>query len=135
MLRRLDYRWVILTTGFVVLFFSSGSRFAFGLMLKPTTDDLGWSRSTLSLAVTVFMVVSALAMPVIGRLVDRDSLRWIIAGAAFTSAVGIGLMGRVPAPWQAFILYGLGGIFKKCVNSQAVYPLSEQHGLEAQERR
>ena len=29
----------------------------------------------------------------------------------------------------------LRGIFKKCVNSQAVYPLSEQHGLEAQERR
>ena len=29
----------------------------------------------------------------------------------------------------------IGGIFKKCVNSQAVYPLSEQHGLEAQERR
>ncbi len=27
------------------------------------------------------------------------------------------------------------GIFKKCVNSQAVYPLSEQHGLKAQERR
>ena len=27
------------------------------------------------------------------------------------------------------------GIFKKCVTSQAVYPLSEQHGLEAQERR
>ena len=30
---------------------------------------------------------------------------------------------------------GRGGIFKKCVTSQAVYPLSEQHGLEAQERR
>ena len=29
----------------------------------------------------------------------------------------------------------LGGTLKKCVNSQAVYPLSEQHGLEAQERR
>ena len=28
-----------------------------------------------------------------------------------------------------------GGIFKKCVNSQAVYLFSEQHGLEAQERR
>ena len=28
-----------------------------------------------------------------------------------------------------------GGILKKCVNSQAVYPLSEQHGLKAQERR
>ena len=28
-----------------------------------------------------------------------------------------------------------GGTLKKCVNGQAVYPLSEQHGLEAQERR
>ena len=30
---------------------------------------------------------------------------------------------------------GMRGIFKKCVNSQAVYLLSEQHGIEAQERR
>ena len=32
---------------------------------------------------------------------------------------------------------GLGerGILKKCVNGQAVYPLSEQDGLKAQERR
>ena len=27
------------------------------------------------------------------------------------------------------------GILKKCVNGQAVYPLSEQHGLKVQERR
>ena len=27
------------------------------------------------------------------------------------------------------------GILKKCVNGQAVYPLSEQHGIESQERR
>ena len=27
------------------------------------------------------------------------------------------------------------GILKKCVNSQAVHPLSEQHGLKARERR
>ena len=27
------------------------------------------------------------------------------------------------------------GIFNRCVNSQAVYPLSEQDGLKAQERR
>ena len=28
-----------------------------------------------------------------------------------------------------------GGTLKKCVNGQAVYPLSEQDGLKAQERR
>ena len=35
--------------------------------------------------------------------------------------------------WQYQML--CRGILKKCVNSQAVYPLSEQHGLKARERR
>lgn len=106
-MRRLDYSWVILATGFVVLFFSGGSRFALALMLKPMTDELGWSRSSVSLAVTCFMVVSALAFPVVGRLVDRYSLRWVLGAGAALTALGIGLMGRVTAPWQVFLVYGL----------------------------
>ena len=106
-MRRPDYSWVILSTGFAILFFSGGSRFAFGLMLKPMTDDLGWSRSSLSLVVTVFMLVSAVALPLVGRLVDRFSLRWIIGTGAVIGAVGIGLMGRVAAPWQMFMVYGV----------------------------
>ena len=103
---RISYSWLILATGFVVLFFSGGSRFAFGLMLKPMTDELGWSRSSLSLSVTAFMVVSALTLPFVGRLVDRYGPRWIIASGSLISAVGIGLMGRVVAHWQVFALYG-----------------------------
>mgnify|MGYP003728981655 CR=1 FL=1 len=91
-MRLLDYRWTILATGFVVLFFSGGSRFAFGLVLKPMSDDLGWSRSSLSLSITVFMVVSALGMLVIGRLIDRFSLRLVIGTAALTGAAGLGLI-------------------------------------------
>ncbi len=106
-MRRVDHSWIILSTGFVVLFFSGGSRFAFGLMLKPMAEDLEWSRSALSLAVTSFMIVSALALPVVGRLVDRYSLRWVLAVGIIAAAVGIGLMGRVTAPWQVFLLYGI----------------------------
>ena len=107
MLRRIDYSWIILATGFVVLFFSSGSRFAFGLMFKPMSDDLGLSRSTLSLAFTTFTVVSALAMPVFGRMLDRYSTRWIMATSAGVGAIGIALMGRVSSTWQVFALYGV----------------------------
>ena len=105
--RRLDYSWAILATGFIVLFFSGGSRFAMGLMLKPMSDDLGWSRSSLSLAVTCFMVTSALALPVVGRLADRYDLRWIMGTGAALAALGIGLMGWVFAPWQLFMVYGV----------------------------
>ena len=106
-MRRPDYSWLILAAGFLILFFSGGSRFAFGLMLKPMSEDLDVSRSTLSLAVTMFMVVSAVAMPFVGRLVDRWSLRGTIAIGAGIAAAGLVLLGQVQNSWQVFIVYGL----------------------------
>lgn len=106
-LRRPDYNSIILGTGFMVLFFNSGTRYAFGLMLKPMTDDLGWSRSQLSLALAAFMFVSALAMPLVGRLVDRYSIRLVLAGGALIAAAGIALTGQIQTQWQLFVAYGL----------------------------
>ena len=55
-----------------------------------------------------------------------------INGTVSATSVTLGILNSpVPRP----ICVPKRGIFKKCVNSQAVYPLSEQHGLEAQERR
>ena len=72
-------------------------------------DDLGWTRGTLGLAAAAFFAVSAICMFVSGRLADRFSLRLILGGGLAASALGIGLMGTVTAPWQAFLLYG--GVF------------------------
>ena len=106
-LGRLDYSSIVLATGFAVLFFNSGTRYAFGLMLKPMTDDLGWSRSELSLALAAFMLVSALAMPFAGRLVDRYSIRLVLAVGGLIAALGIVLTGQVQSHWQLFVVYGL----------------------------
>ena len=106
-MRRTDYRWIILTTGFAILFFNGGSRSALGLMLKPMVDDLGWSRSALSLGITAYMLVSALALPFVGRLADRYDLRWIMGAGVIVGAVGVGLMSLIAEPWQLFAVYGL----------------------------
>ena len=90
-----------------MLFFSTGSRFAFGLVLKPMADDLGWTRSSLSLVATTFFIVSALTMPLMGRLLDRYSLRLVIGVSALIAAVGIGLMSGASTRWQVFVFYGL----------------------------
>ena len=106
-MRRIEYRWVILATGFTVLFFSSGSRFAFGLLLRPMSEDLELSRSALSLAATCFMIVSAVSMPFVGRLVDSFSVRTVVSIAAVIASVGIGLMGLAQTQWQVILLYGI----------------------------
>ena len=105
--RRLSYAHVILATGFAMLFFSTGTRFAFGLALVPMTEDLDLSRSALSSALTLFMIVSAFAMPVVGRLIDRYSIRVVMSMGAVISALAIGLIGSVSAGWQIFPLYGV----------------------------
>ncbi len=105
--RRLSYAHVVLATGFAMLFFSTGTRFAFGLALLPMTEDLALSRSALSSALTLFMLVSAFAMPIVGRLIDRHSIRVVMCTGAVISALAIGLMGSVGAGWQIFPLYGV----------------------------
>ena len=53
------------------------------------------------------MLVSALAMPFIGRLIDRHSIKIVMAVGALLSASAIALMGAVTSAWQLFALYGL----------------------------
>src|SRR5690606_4073067 len=82
----------VLAAGFLALLFNGGSRFTMGLMLKPMADDLDWGRTTLSLAVTFFMIVSALALPVAGRLVDRFNTWTVLATAMLAAGASIALM-------------------------------------------
>ena len=104
---RISQNWVILGAGFVVMFFSGGSRFALGLMLKPMTEEMGWTRSSLSAMVTVFMIVSALVLPLAGRLADRFSLRFVMVAGGVLIAIGVSLMGHATSLWHVFVAYGL----------------------------
>ncbi len=99
-------RLVLLMT-FVVLMFNSGGRFLLGLTLHPMTLDLGWSRTTLSSAVTVFMLVSALALPFVGRLVDNVGAYSVLAIGVIVSGVAVAFMGLVETRQQVWVLYGV----------------------------
>ncbi len=97
----------VLVAGFLVLFVGGGARFAIGLTFKPMVEELGWARGHLGLAVGLYMVVSAFASFIAGRLADRLSARALLAAGTVLGGVGIGLMSLVAAPWQAMLLYGL----------------------------
>lgn len=98
---------LVLAGGFLVLFVSGGARFSIGLTLKPMVDELGWLRSDLGLAVGLYMVVSAFATFIAGRLADRLGARAILGAGTVVGGIGIGLMCFVSAPWQAMLLYGV----------------------------
>src|SRR3970282_565494 len=70
-------------------------------------DELGWARGELGLAGGIYMVVSAFATFIAGRLADRLSPRALLGAGTVLGGIGIGLMSLVSAPWHAMVLYGL----------------------------
>ena len=106
-MKRLNPALIVLAAGFVLMLFNGGSRFVMGLTLGPMTEDLGWSRATLSSTVLVFLVVSSLALPIAGRLVDRYDTRAVLATSVLVACISIGLMGVIETPFQAILLYGV----------------------------
>ena len=81
---------LILLLGFCVLLFNSGMRFSLGLLLVPMAEDLQWSRTTLSTMATVFMLITAAALPFTGRLVDAfGALRVLASGVLLLSLIHI----------------------------------------------
>ena len=97
----------LLAVCFLVLFFNGGARFAIGLLLHPMAHDLAWSRSALSFSVTTFMVLSACALPLVGRLTDRFGARTVLGLAVLVSALGLAAMSFVARPWEALLFYGV----------------------------
>ena len=98
---------IILAAGFLIMFVGSGARFAIGLTLRPMAEEFAMGREMLGLAVALYFVVTAIAMMIAGRLVDIMSARWVLAIGLVVSAIGIGLISVVAAPWQLLVLYGL----------------------------
>ena len=69
--------------------------------------ELGWARGEIGAAVFAYLVVSAFATYLAGRLADRTGPSLLLNTGVVISGVGIGLMSLIAEPWQAVLLYGV----------------------------
>ena len=83
--------------------------YAFPALLPEWKRDLGWSRTELSVAFTLSLLVSASLVPVAGRLIDRGLARTIFTGGAVLGAALLALLSAVTELWQFYCIWiGLG---------------------------
>ena len=83
--------------------------YGFPALLPAWERDLGWSKTELSFAFTLSLVVSASLVPVAGRLIDRGLARAIFTGGAMLGAVLLVLLCVVTEYWQFLCVWiGLG---------------------------
>lgn len=83
--------------------------YSFPAFLLIWERDLGWTKTELSGAFTVALVVSALLAPIVGRQIDRGRATLIFAGSAFSAAVLLAALAAVTELWQFYLIWlGLG---------------------------
>jgi len=60
-----------------------------GLFMKPFGEEFGWSRSEVSLCISLFTLAAAICFPLVGRLIDKYGAKKILLPSMFFLAVGI----------------------------------------------
>jgi len=101
------YGWYVLAAASVCLFFIQGARTVLGVMFKPILNEMLWTRSDISLAVLLNMVIFALSLTLVGRLFDRYGAKWVIIVATLFLAVSYAGISFIGQRWQLMVFYGV----------------------------
>ncbi len=100
------YGWIIVAISMLAGFFSAGvSNITMAVVLKPLSDDLGWSRSLTAAAVTVGAISGGVLSPFFGPLADRLGPRFLLpAGGTLVGLLAIGVS-LSTEPWQFYATF------------------------------
>src|SRR5215475_3890500 len=104
---RIFYGWWVAVAFSLIIFLSTGIRFAVGPFLKPVVGDLGIDRGAFSLVVSLSLFLYGLFVPLIGPLVDRWGSRRVCALGTVVMAIAMGLTSTVHTLWQFALYYGV----------------------------
>jgi MFS family permease len=105
--RRPHYAWLIVLVTFVTLITTAGFRATPSVLIVPLQDEFGWSRATISLAVSLGLVMFGIAAPFSAALMERFGVQRVMLVALVTVATGASLTVFVQAPWQLDLLWGV----------------------------
>lgn len=76
-------------------------------MVVPFEDEFGWSRSAISLAVSVNLVVYGVTAPFAAAFMERFGVRRVVVGALALIGLGTGLTVFMTQAWQLVLLWGV----------------------------
>ncbi|MDH6180649.1 MFS family permease [Microbacteriaceae bacterium SG_E_30_P1] len=105
--RRLHPGWIVAAVAFLALVGAAGFRAAPSVLMLPLEEEFGWTRTELSLAVTVNLLLYGLMAPFAAALMARFGLRRVTAVALLLVAAGAGLSIFATAPWMLVLTWGV----------------------------
>jgi predicted MFS family arabinose efflux permease len=107
MSKRIHPAWIAVGVTFLTLVANAGFRSAPSVLIIPLQDAFGWSRSAISLAVSVNVLLFGLTAPFAAALMERFGIRRVVMCAE--TVVGLGALATIyiQKPWHLVLLWGV----------------------------
>lgn len=104
---RAHYGWVVAAVVFLVLLAAAGTRATPSVMMVPLEHQFGWSRATISLAISVNIALYGLTGPFAAASMQRFGVRPTLMIALVVMAGGVALSSLMTAPWHMILIWGV----------------------------
>jgi MFS family permease len=109
-----DFRyegWRVAGASAVGVFFAALLVYSFAVLLKPLTQEFAWSRETTATAYACLALASAVAAPVVGRLLDRYGPLRVVAPSLVLNGLGIASLSMLSAsPTRLYLVFTVLGL-------------------------
>lgn len=104
---RFHYAWVVAAVTFVALLCAAGFRSTPAVLMVPLQHEFGWSRATISVAVSINLLLYGFSGPFAAALMQRFGIKQIVVCALALVAGGAALTTLMRSPWQLDLLWGV----------------------------
>lgn len=108
-LRGLKAEYSIIASSFLIMLVVCGSWFSFPVYINTFIEDFNWDRSSISSVISLGLIVSGLALPFIGRSVDRFGPKRVIFIAGILLGVSLILKSAVRNIWELTFFHSVIG--------------------------
>ena len=105
--RKIHPGWIAVAVTFVTLMATAGFRSAPSVLIVPLEDAFGWSRSDISLAVAINVLLFGLVSPFAAALMEKFGIRKVVMSALTTVSLGAFLTIFIQDPWQLIATWGV----------------------------
>ncbi len=99
--------WIVAAATLIATVGAAGFRATPGVMIVPLQNAFGWSRGTISTAVSVNLILYGLTAPFAAALMERFGIRKVVGSALVLVAAGSGLTVFMTQPWELILCWGV----------------------------
>jgi sugar phosphate permease len=103
----LHYAWIVAGVTFLILLATAGVRSSPGVLIVPLEREFGWSRATISLAISVNLILYGLIGPFAAAIMGWLGIRRTVLASLAIVAMGVALTTRMTTAWQMVLLWGV----------------------------